>query len=184
MLGALVETEPDAVSSFAYDPYTSTNSQIVFTWSPPKNNGGSAVLGYSIDFSDGTSVLFDTGALATTYTVTGLTGGQTYTARIAAYNKYGTGLQSATLSVVAAEKPNSVVTGSVSIVGSYAVVTWVAPFANYSPITGYYVQIISNQEGSYLFQSATAHCLEVSAIPADSLALPNIKGTTCTVELE
>lgn len=144
MEGALVETEPGAVSSFSFDPYTSSNSQIVFTWSPPINNGGSTVLGYTIDFSDGTVVKFDNGALDNTYTVTGLTGGQTYTASIAAYNKYGTGLQSTTLSVVAAEQPNSVVTGSVSIVGSYAVVTWVAPFDNYSPITGYYVQIISN----------------------------------------
>ena len=68
----------------------------------------------------------------------------------------------------------------VAISGNYASITWKAPFANYSPITGYYVHIQSKAEE---FVDATPHCSEVSSIPADKFNRPNVKVTQCQIEL-
>lgn len=50
--GAVIETEPDALSILEYDPLTSSNNKIDLNWSllDPSKNGGSPVLGYEIKF--------------------------------------------------------------------------------------------------------------------------------------
>ena len=79
---------PTAPLSFTATAVSST--QINLSWSAPASDGGTAVNGYKIQRStDGSSystIVFDTGSTATSYSNTGLTAGQTYYYRVAALN--------------------------------------------------------------------------------------------------
>jgi hypothetical protein len=61
-------------------------TDIIITWTAPID-GGSEITKYVISVDDSSIDIFD--PLQTTYTITGLTGGQQYTISITAFNKYG-----------------------------------------------------------------------------------------------
>jgi len=73
------------------------DTQVVLSWTAPNFNGGSPVTGYKIDKilgdnNDGwINVIEDTGSIATTYTVTGLTNGSLIGFRVSAINAAGVG---------------------------------------------------------------------------------------------
>jgi hypothetical protein len=75
---------------------SSGNASIVVNFTPPANNGGSGVTGYSATCTstDGGIPGTNTGS-APPITVTGLTNGKTYTCRVAATNAVGTSAPSA-----------------------------------------------------------------------------------------
>ena len=101
---------------------------------------GSPITGYVITPMVGTvakpSQTF--AGTATTQTVTGLTNGTTYTFRISAINAIGTGPY-ATSTSVKVGVPATPAKPTVAAGAGSVTVTWVAPAANASAITGYIV---------------------------------------------
>ena len=119
-------TEPDAPTGLSA---TVSDQEVDLIWTAPASNGGATILRYEyeLDFS---GTWTSTGGTATSYTVTGLTNGQSYTFRVRAVNRVGAGLatssQSATptSTVVAPDTP----TGLSATPGNRQVMlSWVQP---------------------------------------------------------
>jgi hypothetical protein len=72
---------------------TAGDSQISLSWTAPAVVGSSAITGYRVEYtpSGGSPTAVNTGSTSTSYTLTGLTNGTAYTARVAAVNDVGTG---------------------------------------------------------------------------------------------
>ena len=100
-------TEPDAPTGLSA---TVSDQEVDLIWTAPASNGGATILRYEyeLDFS---GTWTSTGGTATSYTVTGLTNGQSYTFRVRAVNRVGAGLASSsrsatpTSTVVAPDAP-------------------------------------------------------------------------------
>lgn len=94
-------------SNFGLDPTTpgvptglsslSGDSRLVLNWIEPSNNGGSSITGYVVEYtpSGGSPTTVNTGSSSTSYLLTGLTNGTTYTFRVAAVNVLGVGAYTA-----------------------------------------------------------------------------------------
>ena len=74
---------------------TAGNAQATVTFTPPVNNGGSPITGYTVTSNPAGGVDVNGGSTATTHTVTGLTNGTAYTFTVTATNAIGTGPPSA-----------------------------------------------------------------------------------------
>jgi len=148
-----VGTGPDSAPSAAVTPGTipgapsavvgsAGNRSVALSWSAPSSNGGSAITGYRVTPYVGgvAQAAVSTGSASTSYTVTGLTNGTSYTFRVAAINAVGTGPDS---TPSAAVTPSATVPGAPSgVVGSAGnasvALSWSAPAADGgSAITGY-----------------------------------------------
>jgi hypothetical protein len=75
------------------------NAQATVTWSPPADNGGSAVTGYTVVAWPG-GLTKDVGPSPTQTVFTGLTNGTTYTFNVYATTGFGGGLLSAASNAV------------------------------------------------------------------------------------
>lgn len=95
----LLATVPSAPTSLTA---TSGNAQIALAWTAPSYTGGSAITGYSVEYtpSGGSAQTVSTGSTSASYTLTGLTNGTAYTVRVAAINANGTGTYTAASSSV------------------------------------------------------------------------------------
>ena len=117
-------------------------TSVTVTWSPPTDQGGSAVNTYRVSRSGAISV--DLSATSTGYTWTGLTPGATYTFGVAAANAAGLGT-AATVDVTTTFTPGlpaqpSGLTVVAAADGRSATATWSAPGDDGgSAITGYRV---------------------------------------------
>ena len=118
---------------------TAANTTATLLWTPATDNGGAAVIGYIITPSSGTLV---TVGNVTTYTLTGLTDGTSYTFTVAAINTIGTGGNSAPSNPVT---PNATAPGAPTVLvasagNTTAILTWTAPADNGgSVIIGYVI---------------------------------------------
>ena len=119
-------TEPDAPTGLSA---TVSNQEVDLIWTAPASNGGAMITDYEyeLDFS-GTWI--STGGTATSYTVTGLTNGQSYTFRVRAVNRVGAGAASGsqsatpTSTVVAPDTPSSL---SATPGNRQVMLSWVQP---------------------------------------------------------
>ena len=119
-------TEPDAPTGLSA---TVSDQEVDLIWTAPASNGGATILRYEyeLDFS---GTWTSTGGTATSYTVTGLTNGQSYTFRVRAVNRVGAGQatssQSATptSTVVAPDTPSSL---SATPGNRQVMLSWVQP---------------------------------------------------------
>ena len=112
------------------------NGKVTLTWTPPTNDGGSAVTGYLAEASPTGGYCF---VSATTCTISGLTNGETYTFTVKASNDVGLGAASNALSAtpwVAPTVPRSLA-ASPNLQAGIGL-TWQAPADPGAPgMTGY-----------------------------------------------
>ena len=148
--GGVVANEPAAPS---IGTATAGNASATVTWTPPSNNGGSAITGYNVRVVDnGTNqqvgALRPAGPSDTSLVVTGLTNQTAYRLQVAAVNGVGQGPFSALSNIVTptsgAAPPGApnIGTPSQGAVGGKltALCRWTPPSSTGgSPITGYQV---------------------------------------------
>jgi hypothetical protein len=82
--GAIILITPDSPRNLANVPAITSATQIGLTWDTGSANGGTPVIDYQLSFDqgNGTFVVYQSGILATSITVTGLTKGRTYAFRV------------------------------------------------------------------------------------------------------
>jgi len=134
----VIETEPDQILEVRYSLSESSNEQIVLEWAKPVD-GGAPILGFDIKQSVKDSNVWSTltvDASLTSYTITdSISGGTTYSFKLASFNKYGSSPDSSILDVTAGQAPEQVQAPQVNTEDQlYVVVTWLAPFANHASI--------------------------------------------------
>ena len=143
-LGAATSTTyvyADKPATMAAPTATAGISGVALNWTAPAANG-SAITGYVVTpYLAGVAQTPQSfGAGATTGSVTGLTAGGSYTFTVAAVNAYGTGTASpASAAVVPYALPGAPSITAVSAGSLSATLSWSAPAANGSAITGYVV---------------------------------------------
>jgi hypothetical protein len=128
---------------------TAGNGTATVTWTPPADDGGAAISGYSIAAVDGAGATVGTATAAgtaTSGTVTGLTNGTSYRLKVTATNSVGTGPDSALsnpvtpATVSGAPTIGTAASGVTSDTVVSATAAWTAPTSNGgSPVTGYRV---------------------------------------------
>jgi len=128
---------------------TPGNASATVTWTPPTNNGGSAVTGYRVRAYVGTSntavKTVAAGATATSLVVTGLTNGSSYTFAVYATNAIGNSpfstRSNAVTPAAATTVPGAPTNVAATAGNASATVTWTPPASNGgSAITGYQVR--------------------------------------------
>ena len=152
--GLVPNTTPDTASA---PTGVAGDNQVALTWSAPATTG-TAITGYRVQvatsaagsYANAAGCTTNTTSTATTCTATGLTNGTAYYFKIAAINAAGTATASASSSgVVPYGTPAaaSVPTGTPG--NTQVALSWVAPSANGSAITGYQVQVATSAAGTY-----------------------------------
>jgi hypothetical protein len=82
---------------------TGVDTAVIVEWAPPTSDGGSAITGYRVTATPGTSSCSST---ATTCTVTGLTNGRKYSVEVSASNEVGIGKHSKKVRAIATGAPD------------------------------------------------------------------------------
>jgi hypothetical protein len=120
---------------------TAGNTQIVLSWTAPTNT---SISDYTVEYtpSGGSAATVDTGSMATSYTLTGLTNGTAYTVRVRAVSAAGNGnystAETGTPSVSVPGVPTSASLRNEDC--GDVIVEWQPPASDGgSPITGYRV---------------------------------------------
>jgi len=126
---------------------TSSNAEATVTWSVPTANGGTAVTGYSVAWTSNVSQGMTSGsanvaASATSYRLTGLQNGATYTFTVTATNAAGTGTASASVAAMPYTRagPPANLT-AVALPGGQVHLNWAPPGDNGgATVTGYRIE--------------------------------------------
>ncbi|MFI5415819.1 MAG: fibronectin type III domain-containing protein, partial [Nitrososphaerales archaeon] len=131
----------------------SSATSISLSWSPPSSDGGSAITGYRIEYSNATSqysiLVANSGNTQTSYLHKGLTTGQIYSYRVTAINAIGMGNPSNVASVQPQETTTPSITIAVAISPTSASISWIAPSQTYGQIiNGYRIDQVIN--GNFL----------------------------------
>ncbi len=125
---------------------TAGNASASVTFTPPTNDGGSPITGYTVTAADSTTPANGgqtAGGTASPITVMGLTNGDSYTFTVTATNAIGTGDPSGPSNAVTPEAPTAPgapTIGTATAGNASATVKWTAPASNGgSPIIGYVI---------------------------------------------
>ena len=146
------------------------NASVALSWTAPASDGGSTITGYQVTpyVSGIPQTPIQTNSTATSYTVTGLTNGTSYTFTVAAINSVGASAESAQSGSVT---PEPVVPTAPSNVGGTAgnasvALSWTAPASDGgSTITGYQVTpYISGAAQSSVATGSTATSFTVTGL--------------------
>jgi hypothetical protein len=129
---------------------TGGDAQATVNWSPPASNGGSAITSYTVQAFAGTSTTPAVTrtlvpATDTSFVVTGLTNGTSYTFRVLAVNSVGSSAASAASNAVTpATVPGAPTIGAPTAGDASATVRWTAPTnTGGAAISGYSVRTFS-----------------------------------------
>jgi large repetitive protein len=140
---APVTARPGTVP-FAPDPpvLTAGGGQMLVTWTPPWDDGGSAVTGYVVEYSVAGAGDWREGpdpGVATSVTVMGLTDGTPYEFRVAAVNERGSGAFSPATTGTPQDVPG--IPGDLVLTpgGGSITVSWTEPTSGGLPLDGYLV---------------------------------------------
>jgi len=187
--GATIETEPTNLSVVTIDVPSTTNTQTKVVWTALTGSarGGKnvAITNYEVFWDAATNGATWTALTLTTdlfYLKTGLTGGVTYQFKVRAYNKYGMGDYTASVSIQTSQPPEKPAAPVVEIVGGYVKISWTEPVDNFRPILGHgYKVLIATAAGDFVertalcdgvAQEATRYCLvDMHALRADPFLL-------------
>jgi Ca2+-binding RTX toxin-like protein len=147
---------------------TAGNSQASVTWTAPVNDGGSPITGYTVERTNGTTVvLTNVPATARSFTATGLVNGTAYSFRVRAVSAQGPGAFSArsnTVTPAAPVAPGAPAIGTATAGNTTAVVRWTAPGNNGgSAITRYEIQVLNNATNAQVGAIRTAAANVTSA---------------------
>ncbi|HET6530911.1 MAG TPA: peroxidase family protein [Actinoplanes sp.] len=137
---------------------TAGNAQATITWTAPVSDGGSPITGYTVERTNGTTVvLANVAATARSFTATGLANGTAYSFRVRAVNAAGAGAFSAGATVTPATVPGVPAIGAATAGNASAVVRWTEPANNGgSAITRYDIQVINNATNAQVGAIRTA----------------------------
>ncbi len=104
----------------------------------------------------GTYTTLATGVTSLTYTATGLTAGTTYAFKVYSRNSDGFSFGSSSVSILAAQVPDTPSAPTTTIEGNFVKIAWTAPFAEGSPITAYLITL--RQSDSTTFSLELSNC--------------------------
>ena len=81
---------------------TSSNASLVLSWTAPTYAGSTAITGYTVEYtpSGGSPSTINTNSASTSYTLSGLTNGISYSVRVRAINSIGNGSYSSSVSSI------------------------------------------------------------------------------------
>ena len=138
-------TVPDSPTALTATP---GNTQATISFTPPVNNGGSPITGYTATSNPGG---FTGTSTSSPVTVSGLTNGQSYTFTITATNAIGTGpASSPSNAVTLATAPGSPVNLAATVGESSIGLTWSAPASDGgSPIVDYVIEYELSTGGTW-----------------------------------
>jgi hypothetical protein len=126
---------------------TAGNATATITWTAPAN-GGSPITGYTVERTNGATVVLTNVPVSTSFTATGLVNGRAYSFRVRAANAIGVSAFSATsntVTPVVPVAPGAPTIGTATAGNASAVVRWTPPVSNGgSAITRYDVQVLNN----------------------------------------
>ena len=145
---ATVPTSPTSLRATSASP-----TSISLSWTAPANSGGSAILGYKIEYKIGTGtyavLVANTGTSATSFMNTGLTAGTTYTYRVSGINSLGTGSPSNDASAVPAKTLAPSVT-AMAVSPTEIDLSWIPPSETYGQlIMGYKIDQKFSSTGAF-----------------------------------
>ena len=142
--------KPDEPTTFIRDEVSTTKTQVSFSWSGPVENGGLAVIDYSIDMDNN---IVATGITSTSYTQTGLSVGTSYTFRVKSRNAIDFSEYSQVFTIIAAVKPDEPTTfvrDESTTTKTQVAFSWTAPSENGgTSVIDYAIEMDSNNSGSY-----------------------------------
>ena len=181
-------SSPDAPTNVSA---TAGDGQVTVTWTAPTNDGGSAITGYSVQYSSDGGSTWQTASCsgtATSCTITGLTNGTGYIFKVAATNSLGTGSYSSNSSTATPQlvlsEPGAPTLGTVTSTDTSITANWTAPGSNGgSTITGYTVTVTDpsgNVVGTCTSTgtSCTVSPLTPGIVYTVSLTATNAQGTS------
>jgi hypothetical protein len=109
------------------------------TWNEGNENGGSAVIDYTITYGEDTGSYNNiiAGITITSFDNIGLTAGVTYKFKVQARNEFGLSDYSSEVLILAAQLPDTPDAPTTLVVNSNVHITWVAPNDQGIEIQGY-----------------------------------------------
>jgi hypothetical protein len=191
---------PGAPTSVAVTPSTTTTGQASVSFTPPQNNGGAAITGYTVTATPtGGDTAITKSCTSSPCTLTGLASATTYAVTVSAVNQEGSSKPSTGASVTMPTVPGAPTGVSVnagSSTGGQALVSFSPPSSNGgAPITGYTIKATPSGGGAAVTQScisspcmvigltnATTYTFAVSAVNRIGAGAPgSATGTVAVV---
>jgi hypothetical protein len=121
----------------------SSSGRLVLNWTAPGTNGGSAITGYTVEYtpSGGSAVVVNTGSTTASFNLDGLTNGTSYSVRVRAVNAVGAGSYSTAATGTPFTVPGVPTSLDGTIENGSVALSWTAPSSTGgSAITNYTVE--------------------------------------------
>ncbi len=146
----------------------SSSTSVSLSWTPPSNDGGSAITGYKIEYENNTSqyivLVANTGNVQTGYIHNGLVAGTSYSYRVTAINSIGAGNPSNVVTVQPQDTQTPTITTAVAISPTSAMISWIKPSQTYGQIvSGYKIDQVIN--GNFISVDETSSSVASYTIP-------------------